>query len=423
MDTPIAHLRSWDSCQNQTLQQLWDSRVNRPDSHNTVVRQSTKRTIIPRKAASVTLLAAVLLSGTAGLAQEAAPADTIEPKWDVIRKAALNPLDRQTVSKWMANQINQMATSSDPTAIGVDFYKKITTHSREGVPAFKEALAQIMTEAFTARYQQGSEGNRIQPMASVFVLMSLRETGPPAAALPAFRAVLTDPAPAVRCQGMIGLNALRSSVTGANRQALAQDIQKAAANETYPVVLGRIYEFFQFAGDNPSPPLDLQASSRILRELLDARLSRLEKQGGWPVPADAEAVVWLLSKAQTAPLNSAANQTHIARLAGRLLADAGHAWAELKPPQHIKRELERIVLMVEPPLGNLCKAKAPNAALPSPSLSDTVLSTAGPQARVSEIIAKWIGSGQTKGVLNEAFNLPVGLGIQRPASTTTTPAS
>jgi hypothetical protein len=378
----------------------------------------------PRRFAAAALLAvAALAGGPASLAQQAAPSNVIEPKWDVIRSAALNPVDRQTVLKWVTAQIDQMATSSDPTAAGGDFYKKISTHSHQGAPAFKEALGQIIAEVFTARYQQAGN-SRLQPLASVFILLGLRETGPPPASLPTFRAVLTDPAPAVRFQGMAGVNALRASVTGAARQGLAQEIQKAAATESSEPVLARMYDFLRFCGDNPSPPLDLRVAAQALNDSLNARLTRFEQQGGWPVPADADAVLWLLGKAQTAPLNAAASQSNIARLAGRLLADAVHAWAELKPPSHIKEDLERIVLLVEPALGTLCRAKAPNATLPSPGLADLVTSNAGPQARAAEIIAKWIGAGQTKGVLNDAFNLPAGLGIQRPAPTTATaPAS
>lgn len=355
--------------------------------------------------------------------QPAPPAGAQEPNWDVIKGAALSPIDRQIVQKWTAAQIEQILGSPDPGPPGGEFYRKIGSKTRDAAPVFKEAVGQIIAETLLSRYQQAAgSNNRPKPLGTVFILMALRETGPPPASLPAFRIVLTDPAPAVRCQGMAGINVLRAGVTGQARQGLAQEIQKAAAAESYPIVLERMYDFLQFAGNSPSPPVDLAAAARLIMDTLDARLTRIEKEGGWPAPADADAVVWLLGKAKAAPLNTTQSQANIARLAGRLLANAALTYAETKPPEQIKLDLERTVLLVEPELAQLTSAKAPNAKPPAPSLADQV---AGNQkAKMAQTVTMWIGSGQTKGVLNEAFNLPPGLGMQRSApATAPAPAS
>jgi hypothetical protein len=96
--------------------------------------------------------------------------------------------------------------------------------------------------------------------------------------------------------------------------------------------------------------------------------------------------------------------------------------------------LQRIAFLTEDPadnnrpvlgLADLYKAKVPNGALPSPTVTETMnLDGADQKAKISAAIAKWIGSDQTKGLLNDPFGLPIGLNIQRPApATATAPAS
>ncbi len=376
-----------------------------------------------------------MLAGAAPLARPASVAGQ-EPNWSAIRKGPLSATDQGTVPKWIAAEIDQIFTAEDPAKPGLEFYKKITSQVRapDAAVPFKEAVSQAIAQAFTARYQRAAgSDNRPNPLAPVFVLMTLRQMGPFASALPAFQAVFGDPTPAVRCQGITGLNALRASIPAATRTRLIEPIRKAAIAETTPSILSRFYDFIEYVGDNPAQGQDLQIMQTFVG-ILDARLSRVEKQGEWPAVADAETINWLAGKVRAPTFNNAQVLKDVVRVAARLLADAAYAQANLKPSEQIELELERIVALTEDPsdadrpvlgLADLYKAKVPNGAVPSPSVTEAVNSTTPDQkARVSTAIAKWIGSDQTKGVLNDPFGLPVGLNIQRPAPTTSTaPAS
>lgn len=393
-----------------------------------------KMALIPNKtgsariACSAAFLFVWVMTPVIALAQQAQPAagDVREPNWEVIRKNGLTPIDRQTVQTWLTAQIDTIFSAESPTEPAAGFFRKIVGEVKKPDTAapFTDALGQMIAETFVTRYQKSASGNTPPaPLGPVFILMTLREMGPPPAALPAFRAALSDPAPAVRCQGMTGLNALRTAVPAAQRAELIREIQTAATAETNDVVLRRLYAFLEFIGDNPAQPQEVQTISQGLTGILESRLSRIEKEGGWPTVADAEAVTWLAGKFRN--LN-AQGQTAVVQAGARLLADAAHAYANRKPPREIKTDLERIVLLTEDQLGALYKAKVPNGQPPSPSVADTMLSGGTDLAdKVAAAVARWIGSEQTKGVLVEPFGLTPGLNIQRSAQAgpTTAPTS
>jgi hypothetical protein len=385
-----------------------------------------KRLINPGMA----LIFGLLLSGATAMAQPApAGGSSDEPKWDAIRKGPLSVTDQATVTKWVGAQIDTIFDADDPAKPGLEFFKKIHTQMRaaDADARFKDALGQTLAQAFTSKYPRPASANTVlKPLAPVFVLLALRQTGPPAAALPAFQAALADPTPAVRCQGMMGINTLQANpaLTPAARTALVAPVQKTAAAETNSAVLARCYDFLRYVGDNGGAGQDLQIATDLV-QILDARLTRIEKQGEFPAVVDAEAVVWLAGKARTPGLNNAQIQKDIPRVAARLLADAAYACANLKPSEQLKSDMERIAALVEEPLTALLKAKVSNATPPAPSVMESLTSTAVDQkGRVNAAIAKWIGADQTKGLLNDPFGLPIGMGIQRPAPTTSTaPAS
>jgi hypothetical protein len=390
---------------------------------------------------AIAMLATLLLGGAAAVAQPAATAPAgQEPNWEAIRKAALSPIDRGTVQKWVAAKIDELFAAEDPAKPGPEFSKKLIGQVRDAAPQFKDALCQVLAEAFVTRYQQAAGGNyKVNPLAPVFVLMTLREclmtlrepnAPPPVATLPAFAAVIGDPAPAVRREGIMGINVLRAALSPAARTNLIEPVRKAAMAETCPTVLIRLYDFLKYVGDNPAQGQDLQIAQTLVA-LLDARLTRVEKEGEWPAIADAEAVNWLAAKSRLPSLNNAQIQKDIVRVTARLLVDAAWADANLKPPQQIKQDLERIVILTEDPsdadhpilgLVDLYKTKVPGGAAPSPSVSEAASmatpdakAAADQKAKIAVAITKWVGSEQTKGLLNDAFGLPIGLGIQRPA--------
>jgi hypothetical protein len=387
------------------------------------------RWIVPAAA----LLLGTLLGSVTAVAQ---PAAGTEPNWDVIRKGPLSVTDQATVPKWIAGQIDQVFAAGEPAKVGLEFFKKIATQMRaaDADARFKEAIGLAITQEFVKRYQQASGGeNKPNPLASVFVLMALRQTGPTPAALPAFQAVLGDAAPAARCQGIMGINALRAALPAAARTGLVAPVSKAALTETSEVVLTRYYDFLRFVGDNPAQGQDLQIATGLIA-ILDARLARVEKQDAWPVVGDAEVVNWLAGKAKAPAFGAAQPQKEIVRVAARLLVDAGYAAANAKPSEQVKADLERIAALIEDPadgekpvygLKDLFTAKVANGAMPAPSITELIASTAPDQkAKVNAAIAKLIGVDQTKGVLNDPFGLPIGLSIQRPApATSTAPAS
>lgn len=387
---------------------------------------------IRRVAPAAVLVLTALLGSAAALAQ---PAPN-EPNWDAIRKGPLSVTDQATVPRWIAGQIDQVFASSEPAKAGLEFYQKIATQMKapDSHQAFKDAIGQAIAAGFTKRYQEASSGsNKPSPLASVFVLMALRRTGPPAATMPAFQAALTDAAPGVRALALSGINGMRTSLPATNRAALVDPIRKLATTETNAVVLTRCYDFLQFVGDNSGQGQDLQIATALIG-VLDARLTRIEQQGEWPVVADAQAVNWLAGKSMAASFNNPQMQKDIARVAARLLADAAYSVANSKPPEEIKADLQRIVALVEDPsdgekpvagLKDVFLKKVPDGKVPAPTVMEAVASTAPDQkTKVDAAVAQWIGAGQTKGVLTDAFGLPIGLGIQRPApATASAPAS
>ncbi|GMV97453.1 MAG: hypothetical protein HRF43_01070 [Phycisphaerae bacterium] len=354
-------------------------------------------------------------------------ANAPEPNWDVIRKAPLTPIDKSTVQKWVAAYVNQIFTASDPMPYALYLFRRTGEEVRNtaSVPAYKDALAQTVTDAFNARYGQTPPAS--QPVGIVFLLMTIRQLAPSAAAnyggaLIAFQSVLADPSSAVRSEGLAGLQQIRAAIPAAGRPAVINAVQKAGLAEVHPVVLGRMYTFLAALGDNGTPQ-DVQAVVTALLAILDARLTRIEQKREWPFSADATAVAWLAGKSRT--LTVPATQTAIARTTARLLADVVYAHVHHVPSAAIKEDLERAAMLAEEQLTALYKAKLPNGPVPEPSVTKAIHETGAKQGpAMTAAVEKWIGSGSTPGVLNPpaAFGLPVGLGITRPPPPATSSA-
>jgi hypothetical protein len=333
----------------------------------------------------------------------------------------MSPLDKSTVQKWLTAKVEELLTADDPLKPGDEFYKKIREQIKAaGQSAFVPELGQAMAEAFDARYKAVGPSNA-KPLGAVFILMTLREFGSgsaPAtttALLSAYQAAIGDRAAAVRCQAMMGLNLLGPNIPANKRADAVESVRKAATTETDSVVLDRMYKFLQALASAPAQPQDAQA----ILSILDARLTRIEQNSEIPFTADQDAVAWL---AKNAP-NNPQIQTAVARAAARLMADAVYAYVNNGPPLDLKARLELIATEAEKTLTGLYRTKVPNGTPPKPTLSE-LFSQGGTSlnANLTANVDKWIGSGQTAGLLTppQAFNLPIGLGIKRPPPATST---
>lgn len=338
-----------------------------------------------------------------------------EPNLDRIRKTPFTTnADRQSVTDWAQRLIDELFSVDKPVIAGALFYRRMTEDfsAADATPGFKDGLAEILAEAFASRYQPRASGpEATNPVPVVFVLAVLRVYQRPSA-FEGFQRALADPAAGVRLMAAVGLGAIREKIDDQQWTAMLANVQKAGVAETDPVVLGRMYGL-----------LRAQAASRVaaavpvMLAILDARMTRFETKGGWPVPADGQAAVWLGDK--TRAINDARTRTNAVRQIGRLLADGVHAFTKQNPPETYQTRLEEAIESTEKGLRMSVAAILTNNPL-LPDVTKAMLQGGPSRADNMQLeLNNWMGTDQVPGVLNKPpFNFERGLNIKRTAPET-----
>jgi len=379
---------------------------------------STRKQLTARRLAAI--LAALALVRV-GLAQEEAPK---EPNWSTIRQTALQSIDRRTLELWVDFQIQQLLSNEDSKAVekvGSEFYAKMVEQykARNASKEFQDGLAKITSEAFIKHYQPSiAEAKPPRPLGVAMVLMVLRDFAHPVA-LPCFQAALSDPTPGPRFVAAEGLAAIRQKISDDNWTTLLPALQQAGIKESNPITQRALYRalFVQTTGR-------IDGAVQTLLAILERRLIACEHEDKLPEKADAEAAAWLAPRASR--INNADTQNEITRQLARLLADAVDPYLNAQLDEGRLELLENVIRVVEAQLTAVVRSRVPNAEIPNPTVTATVL--AGGENRdqkVNAALAQWIGTTEEAGLLNQnPFGLPRGLGIQRkPRPPTTAPVT
>jgi hypothetical protein len=355
------------------------------------------------------------------------------PNFAVIRKNQLADIDRRTVDGWVTKQIEQLFAADEPTTahtIGNQFCKTVITHfkANDATDAFKKGIAQIVANAFNNSYKDTPvNANPQRSIALTYGLTALKEFAQPIA-MSSFVRVLTDPIPGARFLAAEGLLSIHNNIKDEDWKNILDHVSKTAGKETNPLILEK---FYRLIGVNTGPRV--ADAMPIMAKIIDSRFIQFEKNGKLPTQADAEAVVWLVSKSTT--ITNPQSQNNITLQAARLLADAIYAYLPLleqktdekKKKKNLKLELQKkqfelIIESMETQLKNIVAAKLPGKQ--RPDITNAILE--GGASRDKQMMAelnKWIGNAQTKGLLNDPpFGFQPGLGIQRPKPAATAPA-
>jgi len=362
-----------------------------------------------RSATTATLLIVAFLSAPLVSAQEAAT----EPNWSVIRRSTFAAIDRGTAQRWLESEIrslwNEQDTRNAQTRASA-FYKKMVEHYRatDATREFREGIAEILAATFGKLYQPTPDNSRPpKPLGISAVLMVLRDFAQPSS-LDDFRAALQDPAAGPRFVASEGLAAIANRLNEQQWAALVPELQRAASKEPNTVVLARMYRILISAGTGPRA----EAVTATLMAILDARLDGMEQGTLRPCEADGEVIEWLGRRAAEGGAANALRQELLPRTA-KLFAYGCDAYLRRVFKPTYTMSLEELIIQTETRLEDLVKQAQPDVKLPSPAVRIAMLEDGDARyEQMKQSLMGWIGSAQTRGVLNAApFNLPVGLGI------------
>lgn len=359
----------------------------------------------------------VLVGPGLAWAQPAAPNLTL-----IRRNATIAAIDQQNIQAWVNGQLDTLLNSPTLDTEAPRTRAALLEHytAQDATPAFREVLARSLATALTARYKGTTDVNGVtapRPLAVVHALLILNAYEHPVA-FDAYRAALADkstpPAPAVKLTAVEGLLRIREKLEPPQWSALLTELQAVGSTTQDPVTLGRIYRFLRVE----APADRVAAATDAMIAILSARLDRFEQKGESPSLSDTIATDYLAPQAVSG--QNAQLQNRIAQLIGRLLADAVVAYVHQNPIGARREQLERVIFLAE----NQLKAIATARGKTPPNITGAMQAVAANQGE--QMIAelnKWIGAGNTPGVLSTApFNLPIGLGIQRVAAPTTATA-
>ena len=329
------------------------------------------------------------------------------PNMALTRKnPSLSTLDQQNIAKWIEDETAKLFNSADPAADGPQYRTRIAEHlsAADATPGFKEQVGKSVAASLTKHYT-----GTVPPIAMVIPMTILDSVASPAG-YDVYRKALADPAPAVRVAAACGLLTIRPKLNAQQAGDLLKDVQKAAEVETSPVALYRMYRLIAAEPDNSATAV------AALQAIVDARLRRFEEKGELPLWADADAANLLGARAQAAP---AARKLELVGYLAKLMAHAAHAYASGSLPPASKEYLERVIDAAERQLTDTTAKMAAGKQQPS------IMKVLGSADKVNAELAKWIGSAQAAGYLNDApFSMPRNLNIKWAApATSSAPAT
>lgn len=334
-----------------------------------------------------------------------------------IRKNNFPSIDRQRVQEWCQQKIRQVLASKEPLKDGPAFLAEVNKHlnppEKDATAAFKTGMIEAMAAAFAAEYKPATDARNPTAALGAVCLLAFMKNHDNPAVVACYKLAIKDAASSVRLVAAEGL--LRSKVSAQDWDAILPELQKQGSIETDPSAIDRIYRLLMMTG---GPTLDKVVP--VLMTIMDARLTRFEQTGEFPVTGDANVIAWLAGK--LAQINNNQTKNDIIRRAARLLADAVYHYTETPAGRDQRQNLERVVVIIEQHLKAMTKGSG-NQAQPDVT---TAMTEGGEDrnARMKKEIGAWIGTDQSAGLLNNApFAFERGLGIKRPAPATGPAAS
>lgn len=344
-----------------------------------------------------------------------------KPDFAALRGADLSADQRTAIGNWLEQEIRLLLTPtqsdqivSRANTLFFDAKDGLMTHYRAGNTSrgFKLGLAQVLAETFQAQYKSlPSNPAQRNPLGPVFVFVVLRNFDQPAATMEAFQLGLQSPHPATRLAAAEGLWAMRDKATAQQFGPLLNTVKESAVRETSPLVSERLLGALEVSDDNRA-----RQSATALIEIMQQRFGNFENGNATPSLADAQAVIWLSTTARK--LNDSAMIKQTTQSAARLLADAVYAYGQHDLTDSQVAEIEALIFQVEEQL-NVLVASA-GVRKQAPTVAEVVGGERPPgqlryerMDQVRSELARWIGQGDTQGLLNDApFNFEVGLGIK-----------
>jgi hypothetical protein len=358
------------------------------------------------------VFAGLLLFTCAASAQE-------RPNFSQLRNSALSDADRGAVRSWVQAQVQALYATEEPKQIIqqanellfgqnglVTVYKASGTARR-----FQVDLAEVLAGVFRQQYgNQPSNPEQRKPLASSYLVIALKEFAAPSATLDAFQDALSAPSASVRAVAAEGIAEVRQRIPAQAWEPLLGKLQVAGSQESNSLVLGAIYRALSVDNDNRQG----QAAETMLK-ILDARFEQFAEQNAVPSAANADAIDWLTQNAGQIGDNQMYNRITLA--AAKLLTHAVYSYTQMPMRDTLEKELEQTIYHTEERLETLYSAKG-RAAVPRVReimRNRGELEKSQRHARMLDELVKWIGGGETSGILNEdPFNFAAGLGISPP---------
>ncbi len=327
-----------------------------------------------------------------------------------IRKNNFATIDKQRVQAWCQQRVKLIMASKTPMKDAPAFVTEVNGHiqAADATNAFKTGMVEAVATAFAAQYKPATDSKNPAAFSSLVLLAFLRAYDNPAATA-CYKLAINDAFAGVRLVAAEGL--LKSKLAPQDWDALLPTLQKQASAETDPAAMDRFYRVLTMNG---GPAIDRVVPA--LLAIMDARLTRFEQKGEFPVVADANVTTWLAGR--FAQINNNQTKNEVIRRTARLVADAVHHYTKTEAGRDQREQLERVVVIAEAQLKAMVKAVVPGAAT-QPDVT-TAMTEGGAERNVKmeKEMAAWIGTDQTAGILNAApFNFERGLAIKRPVPT------
>jgi len=353
------------------------------------------------------VVAAVLIAG--GPAQWALGQDTEFARLKAATNLSADQL--QTIQRWIQQQLPDLLNAEDARQAR-QAARIFTDAYTGGTGVFQAAFLEQCAQAFLTPLSQPQTGPQAALMMSMF--LARQATAP---MIPALRRMLGSPYVVARFWAATGLTNLRRDVSASPQVAdVLADLQNAAGSEPNTVAAKQMYKALNLR--------DVATSAALLEQAYRATVSALTARIKWHAaedrsPVEAEIAGMQVLAGLIGQVGDDTRRQGIQPVA-QILYHALRRFAQDDAESPARRV---DALLVEQAEATLRQAVRPTGAAATPDVLARLKAGELDQARAE--LAKWIGSSQQEGLLNQVFQLPRGAGLAplggQPA--TTQPAS
>lgn len=317
---------------------------------------------------------------------------------DAVRTRSEIPENDPSIDGWITYRLEKLRAEvgippqgSEPTPSEqfVNAFRTESAHAQNS-NSFKQRLAEQTARRFASELQSNAELDPRVAEAFARALLAMENVAAMNGLVAGLRA---KSYPAVRYLSAKALAALIPAIQadqGLTASTL-QVLKSAGAEETSPAVLQQIYEAMYYR----------ERLNVAVPAILDLMEAQLKLRANAPAGSAAEEPVIAFLKREIAGIQDRNRLVGI--LAAHLRLDVERYLSPNVSPAE-KDDLERIIDAVE---GLLAQIVSPTS--PAPNVRDAMKKPENQNAAMPVELAKWIGSEQSRGVLNDPpWNVPVG---------------